>query len=1081
MIQIYIDNKLIDLDNTNISLQKEFATEVENIPTEVEYSYTISIPATLNNKEVFGFVETFDVGNKFARIYNAELYVDESLILSGKFKMTSIEEGHYKGNIYNPKRKTISDILGDRNLNEIKPHYKPMNGIGDFDKTNNTACNIYGSDYSQHPERTFWSDWRNHPQYNEICDNHIIYPYVLYGLPMHNVDNIPSDMDIFTQDLAYDVHNINENNVFPAFNVLSVFKDIFATEGYNLTGNIFDTENAAYFNKLYQTFQYAYADYAKLKEIPFFCEFNGHYQNIKPIKKTGQTNTWEISPTLEITDLNDFEQSSYTVGSSDDDDNNETPTRLKYGVDNPMQCGGENGSISVITDEKNMLVSTSDDKNIRYIMIPKSGWYKINCSGNMNYKWKGHTYWTQEDRENVGGTLDEADNTDLSEQPFEFQIKKGSPKDSPKLYSYNSLLPCVPTDFPESNYNYVVNYDCDDTYVRLGSNDKQRRYGKNEKTTLINDYSNFSTSDFICGARLGDAWFNGRDDWNQAYSGVIRRPNRFLQFGAGLTLPDVSKTIITKNFTNSKSQCNGKKRGNSRMDREGRYFKVSDKNNTLSYNYRTAQALVRKDSYSNFEGYNQLKISSGSLAQVSWDTTTNYGKVTYEGAESSSAKTTDKYSGEWNVNTVVWLEQNDVLYVEVLMPVHFGSRYSGGDTSSHSRWLDEVEWVNGTIIDYHIKLGFLNSNKDWSPKPNNGINTWDDISELKLTNVNQFLPSTKCNDYLEKFLKTFNLQLTMVNDNTFSIDSNVNLNLTTNVIDIDKLTNVDDAEFKPLSSESIRQLCWKNDLSETGYLQGNNSPYSEQDVANRNPWDDSGYTGNYSIVNEANTSGSVKKIESQWSYNWYKTIRFLHPAFPDDKDYAIPSYDEQGHFNGYYYKLDVPVACDADYYRNGSSFYAYASETPQTTKTSRLFFLESYNSLSPTPTYVDFIYKHENYYLENGMSNGYRSWCCNLIVPSKYCYTTYYEGNTPINIKYYLDYNKMRNKTQKGITDKFFDENINGGYQIDVPIKLSNQQYADVNAGTLFKFNDGLFKIKSIEGHDVNKEDDATLSLLTLK
>ena len=97
MIQIYIDNKLIDLDNTNISLQKEFATEIENIPTDVEYSYTISIPASLNNKRVFGFVDTFDVGQKFSRIHNADLYVDEVLILKGKFKMTSIEEDVFKG------------------------------------------------------------------------------------------------------------------------------------------------------------------------------------------------------------------------------------------------------------------------------------------------------------------------------------------------------------------------------------------------------------------------------------------------------------------------------------------------------------------------------------------------------------------------------------------------------------------------------------------------------------------------------------------------------------------------------------------------------------------------------------------------------------------------------------------------------------------------------------------------------------------------------------------------------------------------------------------------------------------------
>ena len=194
MIQIYIDNKLIDLDNTNISLQKEFEDTVENIPTEVEYSYTISIPASLNNKEIFGFTDTFDVPNKFKRLYDAELYVDEVLILKGKFKVTSIEGGYYKGNIYNPKKQTVSDILGDRNLNEIMEHLKPMNSLDDYDKLNNWVCQLT-NETDRLPQGDLWWDTIG------VLDDHIVYPYVLYGLPPHNTEAIPIDQDIYTQDL----------------------------------------------------------------------------------------------------------------------------------------------------------------------------------------------------------------------------------------------------------------------------------------------------------------------------------------------------------------------------------------------------------------------------------------------------------------------------------------------------------------------------------------------------------------------------------------------------------------------------------------------------------------------------------------------------------------------------------------------------------------------------------------------------------------------------------------------------------------------------------------------------------------
>lgn len=1054
MIQIYIDNKLIDLDNTNISLQKEFEDEVENIPTEIEYSFSISIPTTLKNKEIFGFIDTFDVSNKFSRLYNAELYVDEALILKGKFKMSSIDEGHFKGNLYNPKSKTVSDILGDRQLNEIKEHLKPMNNLGDYTATNNCVGRI--GDCSGLSE---WAD------VDGVIDDHVVYPYVLYGLPMNDAEANPN-LNIYTQNLEYGKHNITEDNIFPAFNVISVLKDIFATEGYNLTGNIFSENNASYFKSLYQTFQYSYDDYVKNKERPFVCKFNVDYTNFR-IHKSSAGNSFDISSTLQITDIYGYNQDSYEVG---DKYQATVPSTITYGVDDPMQAGGTNTKFTVISDEKHMLARGKTDRNTGVIIIPKSGWYKINCNGTMQYPHKGHTIWGSGSTK-VGGTLDAADNTDLSEQPFEFQIKKGMPMESPKFYSYNSLMPCVPVDFYDNNQ---ILFNCDDTWLKYEEGENQRRYGKNGKTTLIRNYSNYPTSDFVCGVRLGDAWFSARDDWNKCHRGPIRRPNRFVQFGAGLTLPDVSKQVITKNFDDELLECQGGRTDTKIYGKKATYVKISDKDNTLSYGRRTAQVMVKYDadplqsSYSNFEGYNQLNSSS-------WDTTTDYGKVTYNGAESSSASTSDNYNGSWTINTVVWLEEGDTLYTEVLIPAHYKADYVEPGGSTSSEWENQEEYVNTCNIKFDMTIGFLNSRSDWKPKPNDGINTWNEIGEYRLTNVNQFLPNVKCNDYLEKFLKTFNLQLTMVNKNTFSIDSNINLNMMRNVIDIDSMTNVEDAEFKPLDSDSIRQLCWKNDLSETGYLQGNQSPYREHGF--EKAWYNSGYTGNYTIENETNTSGSIKKTESLWSYNWYKTIQFINSKFSTVGGTDIYSSLSK---NWYGY-VDIPVITDTEIWKQGSDYYAYGSEKPKTSKTSRLFFID--NSKKTTAEYITFTYDEV---LDETRTRVVGERDCNLLIPKKW----FLKNNGSTDFRYScLTYDKdslsdgtFTEERFESMTDTFFKNLIvNGGYEINVPIKLTNQQYADTNAGTLFKLNDGLYRVKSIEGHDVNQEDDATLSLLTLK
>ncbi len=77
-IQLYVEKQLWDVDKKSIfSLQKEFSDETELIVKEIEYSYTLSIPTSQRNRKIFGFKDTFDVPNKFSRIYDAELYVNE--------------------------------------------------------------------------------------------------------------------------------------------------------------------------------------------------------------------------------------------------------------------------------------------------------------------------------------------------------------------------------------------------------------------------------------------------------------------------------------------------------------------------------------------------------------------------------------------------------------------------------------------------------------------------------------------------------------------------------------------------------------------------------------------------------------------------------------------------------------------------------------------------------------------------------------------------------------------------------------------------------------------------------------------
>lgn len=992
-IQLYIDNQLCDFDkSTYVALQKEFEDEQENIAKEIEYSYTINVPTSIKNKKIFGFADSFDVSNKFSRIYNAELYVDEILILKGKFKLSGIDREYYKGNLYNPTKGSITDVLGDRMLNEIMPHMKPMNSMRDILECNNYVINDNSTDIPK----------------QEYRDRHICYPYVLYSLPYNEIDKALGDeTDLYTQNLQYNYHTLSTDNVFPAFNVLSVIKDMFATEGYNVQGNIFKDEK---FKDLYQTFSYTYSDYVDKKQVPYYVKFRCLYNNYSNGNIPSTLNTSVI-----------WSQNEYKEGHGEFNGN------FEYGVDDPLTSDVQNTHIDVMSNDQHMLVKGREYDGYT-VIVPKSGWYRINCNGKMSYPFVGSERFTQDGREAVGGTTSKRDNTDLSEMPFEFQIKKGYPSENPRLYSFNSFIPCMPTHFSEGS---SVVYKDDNTWIRCLDNERNRTYGKNGKTTLVKDYSNFPTNDFIAAARLGGAYFSST--WGAASShSQFQRPYRYATMGAGLALPDVSKPLIVSELSED--------------GEDRRYFKISDKNTNSNYEYaeKTAQVLVRNDSYSNFEGYN---VADWSLGR--WDTTSSLGKKTYIGASDSSCASDGKYSGRWNINTVVYLEQGDTLYFELLMPQHIkGEKKKGGflGTGRH-RWRDTSYHINATIVDFFFEMGIVNIDKQWIPSQQSPIASFVDILKPKETNVNQFLPQIKCNDYLNSFLQTFNLQLTMPSKNTFSIDASTMNNIYSNIISIDDLANVYNAEFKALSSPSQKELAWKIDPSESGYANGNKSPYKTEDL----PWYNSGYTGSLTIVDETNTSGSIDKKESQWSYAWYHDVRFINGIGMSVTE------------------APILVICDKQYYSNESSYANLEGESLNTSLTMRLFFLKK----NINTTLYDYIYfKYDE--------NENKEMFCKLLIPTNSIVTATQDGN-----RYYmLDYNNNVENTDGGkrktITDIFFKFKVQGGYEVEIPIKLPNVIYNKIKLGTLIRFNDGLFKVKSIEGHDITQTEDSTLTLLTL-
>ena len=974
MVQLYINGKLCDIDEEmDIQLEKDFDNTEEHVIEEAEYSFEVELPITENNRAAFGFVDVFDVANKFSQVYDAILNVDESNILVGKFILEEIDNEYYSGNLYVPAKKKLKDILGDKKMQDIAPHEFYISTWDDIKQINTDVI------------------------YNRTNDKHIVYPYVLYRLPYNNTG---STYPITTQDLAASGSTFTTENVFPAFNVLSVLKDIFKGEGYNLQGNVFEIEK---FNELYQSFNYSYKDYHEGKNTPYYLSFSCDY-NMRTNNNT--------SSSLQIVNL--FDEPS-----------------MAYGTDAFLLS--ENSKIYNEVDDYNMLAKGTNT-DARTLVVPKSGWYRLKCSGNMSFPVKNGT-WEQNERADVCGRNNDADRVDLSQNVFEFQIKKtDSPMSMANLYSFNMATPITPTNLSKENYHYTdegVFGLFGTAGIKLSYDEARNKFPKNGKTALVKDYSGFDTSEFIAGARLG-CQFNSK-----TYSGDRNEDRRSVEM-VFTCLPDPSKATMSKYSDDGGVE-------HMYMD----LYSVRGLRNSNSDNYRldygskTAQVLVRDDSYSNFDGYNKFKPNTSGSGGT-WNTGDNE-RRTYNGQESSVANVnTDNISGNWIINTCVWLEQGDNISFEMLTPFN--------DYRDECGWLEFCDWkhyykdgVTITKVKFDFEMGYVSGDKKYVPTFNNPLPAFNEIKRPLKTNVNQWLGTNKVNDYIENFLNTFNLKLTRINSKTYSIDTMSNENDTFgNIINIDEWANVKDAEFRRINTKNTT-LQWTISTDEEGYVHGNTT----REVKTKR--DESGYTGGITIENETDTSADEQKIKSNWSYTWMKDISF------ENGSVAFPSGVRE-----------VPVIGDSDLWEN--NYISIVDKDYATDKTQRLFYL----SKDPNTKLYEYFevqrYKNDSTIPE-------------VKAPLIFCknYITYKNSLDKL-VTFRLDYNN-ENSTEydKTITDIFFNIKKGTQYEVDVPVILPNDIYNKIKANTLVKFNDAIFRVLGIEGHNVNMNGKATLKLITLK
>jgi hypothetical protein len=586
-IQFYINDKEAEYDDKlEISLTKEFQDPAELVAREITYSYTLQIPTTLHNKTILGFIDNADVTSKFGKVYRSQLYVNESLIIDGNFVIQEVDSEYYSGNLYIPSQKELKDVLGDRNLNEIIPHNKYLNTLEDIAAINNYVA---GFDGDLPPE--------------EQRDRHICYPYVLYNLPYNTVK---TSEDKYTQSLGKGEHTFDISNVYPAFNVCSVLKDMFLTEGYNLTGNIFSDVK---FTDLYHSYSGGKDDYNNALITPYYLSFDLSYFNALLNSSHTMTNTSTMDNGFRF-GYDSIFQSKYFI---------------RYNIINEYS-----------------IMKTSDDGN-PLIRVPKSGWYKIKCEGSLYVNnssdvngWDGGPRTIKMKSNN--------DLTDFSRNVMELHITRGNPKSNPNFMGLNGVLPTEAVVYED---NVVYNKD---GWLGLNVGETQKKFAKNNYPVFIKNTSAMPTNDFIAGVKFGCPYnFPGIDD--------DRWPTRNNKQIITAALPNPQKN--GKLIDNKYLAIFKLTEGNSTAGNGERY----------DFGVETSQILVREDSYTNFPGWNIYDVSTQTWDTTTDPGKLEWAGLKWSNARLAELSN-DKCKGEFLINTCVWLDEGDTLNFEMLMPYH---------------------------------------------------------------------------------------------------------------------------------------------------------------------------------------------------------------------------------------------------------------------------------------------------------------------------------------------------------------------------------------------------------------------------
>lgn len=250
-------------------------------------------------------------------------------------------------------------------------------------------------------------------------------------------------------------------------------------------------------------------------------------------------------------------------------------------------------------------------------------------------------------------------------------------------------------------------------------------------------------------------------------------------------------------------------------------------------------------------------IDGDAVEVIDWELSNKY-KIELINAPTTFAKI-GQFNGapadaNWNAqgssNGVVWLEAGELLTV---------ASVSGEGAYRRDGMHSTYGWTSHEV-QFELNVQPFRTDADWLKVDLNGKGTavmdWNDASNFDTDSIDLvgFLSADmKTDDFVDNFCKAFNLRLSQVATNAFTLSVKQNRASVSNLfIDLDNVTSVDDRGNTPLGLPTAYNIGFTVDQDEQGFIE-------------------SGDDGGGTFLTGA-LEGTVVEQKSSFSFNWFKKI-----------------------------------------------------------------------------------------------------------------------------------------------------------------------------------------------------------------